>query len=81
MKSGMSRERQIASQIVSPDVWPGLLVKTKSKTLVRVILEVKARVPGINSVSESSLNPDTSSEITLLSGNLRRWDRKTRTTR
>ena len=80
-KSGTSRERQIASQIVSPDVQPGLLVVTKSQTMVRIILEVEVRVPGMNSASESLLSLDTSSEITLHSGNLRRSDRKTRTIR
>ena len=80
-KSGTSRERQIALQIVSPDVQPGLSVKTKSQSLVRIIPEVEVRVPGMNSASESSLSLDTSFEITLHSGNLRRWDRKTRTIR
>ena len=77
----MSRGRQIASRIVSPDIWPGLLVKTKSQTLVGIMSEVEVRFPGMNSASESSLSLDTSSKITLHSGNLRRWDRKTKTIR
>ena len=80
-RSGTSRGRQIASQIVFPDVQPGLSTKTVSQTVVRFIPEVVPRVPGMNSASGSSLSPDISSKITLHSKNLRRWDRRTMTTK
>ena len=81
MRSGTSRGRQTASQIVSPDVQPGLSTETVSQTVVRFIPEVMPRVPGMNSASESSLSPDISSVIILHFENLRRWDRRTMTTR
>ena len=68
-------------QIVSPDVQPGLLVVTKSQTMVRTIPEVEVRVPGMNSASESSLRLGTFSEQTPPSKNLRKWDKRIQITR